>query len=176
MLKHKTIHHKIEIQPKQHNTIQNTKAEKIVCILIQPYITWVNQFCYFPTLAVKSNQADPGVWPLILPCCALINSRGEILCSDAFTLHLWTPQPLSSQPSFYHQTKHLMRLSRVRGQLLNASVRACGWASVPHVLQLGLCCWIYRGQPGNFQQSMITSWVPRHLTRGLSVAAVVRLH
>lgn len=147
-----------------------------MCILIHPCITWVNKFCYFPTLAVKSNQAEPGVWPLILPCCALINSRGEILCSDAFTLHLWTPQPLSSQPSFYHQTKHLMRLSRVRGQLLNASVRACGWASVPHVLQLGLCCWIYRGQPGNFQQSMITSWVPRHPTRGLSVAAVVRLH
>lgn len=84
---------------------------------------------------MKSKWVDAGVEPLILPCFALINSRGEILCSDAFTLHLWTPHTLSSQPNFHHQTQRLIRLTRIWGQLLYA----CACESVCGLL-FDMCC------------------------------------
>ncbi len=129
---------------------------------------------------VKSNWADTGVGPLILPYCALINSRGEILCSDAFTLHLWTPHTLSSQPNFHHQTQRLIRLTRIWGRLLYACVRVnvCG-PHLWHALRLGLCFAVFTQRPsGGFQPVKVSS-LPgccRAIWLEVSVAAVVRLH
>lgn len=149
---------------KNTNTQVNHMYVKIVC----QYSAWINVFSYFAPLTVKSNQADTGVGPLILPWCALINSRAEILCSDAFTQHLWTPHTLSSQPNFHHQTQHLIRPMRPTFKM-HVRVSECQRLSAIRCSS-AFCCFVFTQRPNkelSTCESMITSWVLRRLTGGL---------
>lgn len=128
---------KINKLPKHHNSTTPTWCKYFVldvlcCMYLVTLHHWHTQWNQTGETQLSGS--------LILPCCALINSTGEIQCSDAFTVHLWAPHTLSSQPNFHHQTQCLIRLTRIWGLLLYAWGSGCVWAPLWHELQLHLCC------------------------------------